>query len=501
MSSYDSHAESAGAYVVKENGQWVVYMSVVGKDISEHRIASYYSEKQARLAAHWIGKSANRKIPAPKVRIEKVTGKKKEPAFDSPPLNMTIAERPQPLGLQHGIAGGLLLPYGDVENAREIVGKLVSGQEVELPDQWRFYLQAGEGKIEESVFSLNSLTGLSLEADDRFILKYNLFVLKPDADLYAELRSETTDTSERALLDAAAYMHGICHTAASLLGVEAEGDVQAYLLSVRAHELLSEGDRKAGCSMLDKAAAVASPVFAARLHGELGGIYGASQEDGARAIEHLNLAIDILKPTVFDELRAELALELAMCCQAQASDDRSKLIAAINAYQQALLFYHREGPAPLNYGLAHMNLALAYLAMPMNDEAERLRPAIAVQSLREALKVFDKATHPQFWAAATLNLANALQHVPSTHNEANLWESVALYQDVLSVRTSDDPHAYARVLANLGNALAHLGAFSRAVPVLQDALSLFDLHDSDSALAVRELLCDIEKRRSGRGDL
>lgn len=413
----------------------------------------------------------------------------------------SIGEWPQPLGLQPGPSGALLLPYGDIASAREIALKLIAGEMVELPDQWQFYHQAGQGKIDEAVCSLNSLDLNSLCTQDQFILKYNLFVLKPDADLYADLKSECTDLLARALLDAAAYMHGLCDVTATLQSVEAAGDLQAYLLSVQAHKSLSEGNKKDGCSMLEKAAAKASPVFAARLHGELGALYAASHEHGEQAIEHLSRAVALLKSTIFEELKAELALELAICCQAQADGDRSKLIAAINAYQQALLYFRREGPGPLNYGLAHMNLALVYLAMPMNDEAERLRPAIAVQSLRESLKVFDKATHPQLWAAATLNLANALQHVPSTHNEANLWEAVALYQDVLSVRTSDDPHAYARVLANLGNALAHLGAFSRAQPILQKALSLFDLHDSDSALAVRELLGDIEKRRCELGDL
>lgn len=70
--NYDSNAQSAGAYVVKENSQWVVYVTVVFPDsVSEHRIASYYSEAAARIAARWMGFSANRQIPAPKVKISK----------------------------------------------------------------------------------------------------------------------------------------------------------------------------------------------------------------------------------------------------------------------------------------------------------------------------------------------------------------------------------------------------------------------------------------------
>jgi hypothetical protein len=70
MSNYDSHAESGAAYVVKEDSQWGVYVTVVfPESVTEHRIASYYSEQMARTAARWMGWSANRQIPTPKVRI------------------------------------------------------------------------------------------------------------------------------------------------------------------------------------------------------------------------------------------------------------------------------------------------------------------------------------------------------------------------------------------------------------------------------------------------
>lgn len=72
MSSHDASSQSAGAYVVKENAQWVVYVTVVYPDhVEEHRIASYYGEKQARTAARYMGFAANRKLPAPDVQYGK----------------------------------------------------------------------------------------------------------------------------------------------------------------------------------------------------------------------------------------------------------------------------------------------------------------------------------------------------------------------------------------------------------------------------------------------
>ena len=42
---------------------------------------------------------------------------------------------------------------------------------------------------------------------------------------------------------------------------------------------------------------------------------------------------------------------------------------------------------------------------------------IAVQGLREALKVYHSDTHPELWSSAQLNLANALQYLPTSHPE------------------------------------------------------------------------------------
>ena len=65
-------AESAGAYVVKEKAQWVVYLAVVYDDsVEEHRIAAYSTEARARTAARWMGWAANRKVPSPKVEYGK----------------------------------------------------------------------------------------------------------------------------------------------------------------------------------------------------------------------------------------------------------------------------------------------------------------------------------------------------------------------------------------------------------------------------------------------
>ena len=114
-------------------------------------------------------------------------------------------------------------------------------------------------------------------------------------------------------------------------------------------------------------------------------------------------------------------------------------------------------------------------------------------SLRAALRVFTPQTHPVAWASTQLNLANALQYLPSVHQESNLDEAVQLYEEVLQYRDPDrDPIGYARILANQGNALGHLGVFHDARERLERARDLFAMNgDEDSAAGVDETLTSL----------
>ncbi len=101
--------------------------------------------------------------------------------------------------------------------------------------------------------------------------------------------------------------------------------------------------------------------------------------------------------------------------------------------------------------------------MPMSDQGDRLRLGVAVNALRAALRIYTPQTHPAQWASTQINLANALQYLPSVHQEQNLDEAVHLYEEVLQHRDPvADPLGYASILSNQGNALGHLGVFADA---------------------------------------
>jgi tetratricopeptide (TPR) repeat protein len=172
---------------------------------------------------------------------------------------------------------------------------------------------------------------------------------------------------------------------------------------------------------------------------------------------------------------------------------------AIDHYHQAMALVNAQ-TAPETFAIANANLGLAYLMMPMNEASDQLRVGVAVQSMREALNHFTPESHPERWSSTQLNLANALVYMPSKHQAENIAEAVDLYEDVLSHRDRhDDPGGRARVLANQGNALAHLGLFEDAKARLHESRSIFEELEEDEAVrSVRGILDEIAKHESIR---
>lgn len=393
--------------------------------------------------------------------------------------------RPQPLGVFAGPQGALLLPF--VDDADALAQVLHGELQAELPEPWQFYALA----IGDDAAALARIR--DSDAPEHHL---NRFILQPSLEHYHTLQTELIGEGQE-LLEAIAYQLDYRQTPPE--PQHATQEIRAYLLATQAHHLLAQQAIPEGLALLEQAAELVesiSPAFAARLFGEWAGVESMTGALSHKGMRYFEKALELFQQTAFHDAEAELWLQYGMACQSCAAGQRGWLLKAVNAYQMSLRTVSRTH-LPESYGLAQMNMALCYLNMPMNQEADKLRPAIAVQALREALQVFDKAQQPELWASATLNLANALQHAKTSHPEDNLWEAVALYQDVLEVRDADcEPLGYARVLANQGNALAHLGAFSRAVPRLEEARAIFSQQqDDDAAASISEILEDIAERK------
>ncbi|CCQ98307.1 Tetratricopeptide family protein [[Clostridium] ultunense Esp] len=396
--------------------------------------------------------------------------------------------RPQPIGVFPGTTGFLLLP--SVPDEEKLLPLLLRGDLPEKwPESWRFFALSLEGKDRGEVLSLLPPGPVGI---------FNRFILEPTAQRYALSKEEMT--GELALLlDAAAWRFGFRKASPSSSGTT--GEIRAFLLVTQAYEDFQRNQWPEGLDKLWEAAGTVqdlSPVFSSRLYAEWAAVRQNLGDYGTATVNGYLKALSLLENTSFHEARAELWFQLGTLHQGGAAGRKAPLLEAIRCYHEVLKVYRKE-TYPESYAMVHMNLALSYLSMPSLDRSAHLRTAMAVQSLREALQIFKKETHPDLWASATMNMANALQHLHSSHPEENLWEAVALYEEVLSVRRpEEDLLGYARVLANQGNALAHLGAFSRAEPRLQEAIRLFRAHgEEEAAESVEAILEEIERIRKG----
>jgi tetratricopeptide (TPR) repeat protein len=389
-----------------------------------------------------------------------------------------LAVRPQPLGAFPLPLGYLLIPASpDTEDARVA---LLSGRLPDWPDSLRAHELALAGDRDGALAALHG---------DDPITRYNRFVMDPDGSDPAELRSGLGEFA--CLVDVVLFALGRSDTAPEL--GDATGELAATVLSVQASGALQDGDTEAAMTLLDRAAEQAAGV-SEPLRGVLLGA-AASVCDGSDAVNRFEGALRALDDAEDLRLaRAELHLALGGLLHEQAIDRPDLLNRAVPHYHSALQLVWRE-EAPLLWASAHANLAAAYLTMPMTEASGQLRLGVAAQSLRSALKVYTPEDYPEEWASVQLNLANSLVYTPSSHQMDNLVEAVELYEAVLAARDREiDPLGRARVLANQGNVLAHLGDFDQAKAKLYEARFIFEeFGDHDSMRTVRGVLDEISR--------
>lgn len=393
--------------------------------------------------------------------------------------------RPQPLGAFPLPAGFLLIPGGgSTEDCR---AALAAGR---LPDGWPADLRAHELALAGDLDGALAL----LDGDDP-VTRYNRFVIDPDGADPDALREALGDPFG-VLVDVVLFALGRSDDPPGLGA--ADGELAALVLSAQATHALGREDADEALRLLGRAVELAGPVappLAGVLLGDAARIRRDAGQDHPAVIADLERSLKLLAGTDLRVGRAELHLALALTLH-ESADGHGHLLAGAVRHYQATLQLVTSQEAPEVWAAAHANLATAYLTMPMRQASDQLRLAVAVQSLRSALKVYTPHTHPQRWASAQLNLANALVYAPSAHQGDNLVEAVELYEAVLGVRDrKTDPLGRARVLANQGNALAHLGMFDQAKAKLYEARFLFEeFQDGEAVRAVRGVLDEIARQ-------
>ncbi|NRA58187.1 MAG: hypothetical protein HRU13_08775 [Phycisphaerales bacterium] len=368
----------------------------------------------------------------------------------------TLDTRFAAIGMLPGSMGAALLPSA----AATAAAALASGEWDALPEAWGFVRDAWLGR------------------DVRVRGAFNIALLAGDARALGDAISDP-DPGVRAHAASVVYRMG---GDAELATTDASIDprVRAYAIATLAHAQASRGlgaEAVDGLRAAAEAVASISPCAAARYVGEA----AAVAELDPRSLHELQRAAGWLEGLGFESLRGELLMAAADGMLSMGAERPALLQQAIQLLQKATQALPRR-TQPVSFAVCHMNIAVAYLSMPMNAHAGKLRGAIAVQSLREALEIVTADEHPELWESATLNLANALQHLPSAHPGQNMLESIELYGQVLE-RRSEATLARARTLASKANALAHLGRYDEVRPMLVEAKSIFEQSRDAAGLA------------------
>lgn len=401
-----------------------------------------------------------------------------------------IELRPQPVGIYPPPAANLLLPsVGDDRGALQTLleGDLELG--LEAPPEWSFFVAAARGEIEKAVELLSTC--------DSPLTTYNRFVLEPSREAYA-IACRNLSGDLRVLLGVAAYASGVADDVEASFPLD--GELLALALATSAASELDQKNVSVASATLKAAVAEScecSPLLAAVLqaqHADL--VVSTPGFVPALATQEYKEAIRLAGDCKLPMLLSELFTKMGMVFQNTANGQRSALLEAVKCYQSALQNGVTEEDHPELFAQLQNNLGLAYLSMPAYGASNQLRTGIAVQSFRHALKIYTRDEHPDMWASVSMNLANALQHAPSSHPEENLIKAVESYEEVLKVRSrAKDPVAYALVLLNQANALAHLGIFKPAIEKLSEAYKLFHWYEQiEQANAARELLEQINQR-------
>ncbi|CAO5170597.1 hydrogenase maturation protease [Frankia sp. AiPs1] len=396
------------------------------------------------------------------------------------------AEQPQPVGVFPLPAGYLLIPGRDDETAA-LRHTLAAGR---TPSAWPARLRALELAYRGEIAAAADL----LDGDDS-VDRYNRFVLRPagppvedPADLRAALGPRLG-----VLVDVVRFS---CGALAEPPELSTEtGEVAALVHAAHAAAAMAGAAPEQAAGHLARALEAATPVapgLAAQLLSTAADLRHGLEGPTDAVLADLAAAGAALDKTDLVVARAELRLALGSAYQERAGDDPEQLRAAVEQYLAALRLVTVDS-APELFAAAQVNLATAYLAMPMTQASDQLRVGVAIGGLRTALTVYTPQTHPQRWANAQLNLANALVYAPSAHRRENLVEAAGRFAQVVAARDPrTDPIGRARALAGQGNALAHLGAVEQATNTLSEAQASFERAGSDDeARVVRALLDEL----------
>jgi len=387
---------------------------------------------------------------------------------------------PQTVGILPSPFSVILVPYTNTENLNEILELNFSN----IPSEWRFFKEIYLGNFDKAKEEISYL-------EDEELKDYTITILK---------FSQSNDFSVLKNFKG----HRLLEKLLSLLNPEEVMNVELteredfYVFSefIKA-KFLQNKDTSRAIAHLDNALryfSFESPIFKAQVLLSKANIIFNEKGASYHLIQLYLEILELLKNVNIPELKGEIFYQLG-----NLYSTFGDIHEAVKYYSKALEVFTKENN-PYMYALINNNMGLAYLSIQATDIESQVKLALGVQCLKKALEVFKKEEFPEEWASATLNYANALVYLPTSNPTKNLIRALELYKEVLAYREkTGNMEGYARVLANMGNVLAHLGHLKEAKKKLKKAREIFiSLKLFEEAAGVDEILKEIQSMEAAK---
>lgn len=177
----------------------------------------------------------------------------------------------------------------------------------------------------------------------------------------------------------------------------------------------------------------------------------------AEALGYINRAVDIFRAEEISELFAQAHHRRAMLLYTWAKNDNPQFFkGALDSFKEALKVFSRT-EAPETFADIQQYLGIIYAEMPDEDLKRGVWAAISSSAFQEALSFYKKERYPYEHAMVCNHYGNALTKYPSAVHSDNIEKALFYYNEALQIRQADSfPLERATTLLNYVEASWHL---------------------------------------------
>ncbi|MBN8682427.1 MAG: hypothetical protein J0L99_07235 [Chitinophagales bacterium] len=178
----------------------------------------------------------------------------------------------------------------------------------------------------------------------------------------------------------------------------------------------------------------------------------------AEALGYINRAITLFQEAEIPELLAEAHHRRAMLLYTWVKNGSPQFVkGALDSFKEALKVFTREN-APETFANIQQYLGILYAEMPDETLKRSMWAAVSSAAFQDALKIYTKENYPYEYAMVCNHYGNALTKYPAAVHSDNIEKARFYYTEALSIRSPQAwPFERATTLLNYVEACWQLG--------------------------------------------